>query len=201
MYTLYTDKSELFEAAVSISGASLNDTKCRLMIESALMCFVFNGTIDSTGACSIPIRSLAKFLPEGSTGKMKLEVIAENTLFVPWESDFIVDTDKKVTVEVVSHKKAPILVEATAVEQPASVLKDRPLSVPPKPVNHSKYVARTLAKKSLKQKISLVEIKSFISAYADMNELSAPEIITLHKNIGKDLKHSMRLLKESNQGG
>ena len=39
-------------------------------------------------------------------GKIKLEVIAENTVFVPWEDDFKVKMSKKVTVQVPnSHKK------------------------------------------------------------------------------------------------
>ena len=36
---------------------------------------------------------------------MKLEVIAEDTYFLPWESDFEVDTVKKIKVEVKQQSK------------------------------------------------------------------------------------------------
>ena len=39
------------------------------------------------------------------TGDIKLEVIAEDTLIEPWQSDFVVETAKKVTVEVKSQKQ------------------------------------------------------------------------------------------------
>ena len=39
---------------------------------------------------------------------MKLEVIAEDTFFSPWEDDFKVATNKKVTVEVLSNSKDTI---------------------------------------------------------------------------------------------
>ena len=35
---------------------------------------------------------------------LKLEVIAEDTYFIPWESNFEVDTAKKVQVEVKSQQ-------------------------------------------------------------------------------------------------
>ena len=44
-------------------------------------------------------------LGEDDTGKMKLEVIAEDTYFLPWESDFVVDTNKKIKVEVKSQEE------------------------------------------------------------------------------------------------
>ena len=44
-----------------------------------------------------------------SAGNIKLEVIAEDTLIEPWQSEFVVQTSKKVTVEVKGQgKKKPI---------------------------------------------------------------------------------------------
>ena len=40
---------------------------------------------------------------------MKLEVIAEDTYFLPWESDFEVDTAKKIKVEVKQQRKKPLI--------------------------------------------------------------------------------------------
>ena len=53
-----------------------------------------------------PIKKLKGLMSENTTtGDIKLEVIAEDTLIEPWQSDFIVDTAKKVTVEVKSQKR------------------------------------------------------------------------------------------------
>ena len=52
-------------------------------------------------------------MSENTTGDIKLEVIAEDTLIEPWQSDFIVDTAKKVTVEVKSQKQKPQIKEST----------------------------------------------------------------------------------------
>tara|TARA_B110000908_G_scaffold47462_1_gene57928 strand:- start:1146 stop:1514 length:369 start_codon:yes stop_codon:yes gene_type:complete len=43
-----------------------------------------------------------------TSGNIRLEVIAEDTLFIPWESDFEIAASKKVTVEVKTQSK-PIL--------------------------------------------------------------------------------------------
>lgn len=104
MYKLYTDKPELFEAKVELSGASISKSFCRLVLESKEWNLTFDGNIKSNGKVSIPIKKLKAILPESTTGKIKLEVIAEDTFFTPWESDFKVFTDKKVTVEVVEKK-------------------------------------------------------------------------------------------------
>ena len=53
-------------------------------------------------------------MSENTTGDIKLEVIAEDTLIEPWQSDFIVDTAKKVTVEIKSQKEEkPQIKEST----------------------------------------------------------------------------------------
>lgn len=105
MYRLYTDKSELFEAKVELSGASPDKSFCRLVLESDNWNIAFPGKIGKEGKVRIPIRKLKPVFSEKTTGKIKLEVIAEDTFFVPWESDFKVFTDKKVKVEVIDKSK------------------------------------------------------------------------------------------------
>ena len=63
-----------------------------------------NGSVDKDGNCKVPIKKLKGLIGENTTGNMKLEVIAEDVYFKPWESDFIVETSKKVTVEVKEQK-------------------------------------------------------------------------------------------------
>tara|TARA_R110000803_G_scaffold74155_2_gene138196 strand:+ start:1854 stop:2402 length:549 start_codon:yes stop_codon:yes gene_type:complete len=108
MYTLYTDKNENFQCAIDVEGANLSETKARLILDSDKVNLLYEGTIDSSGTCTIPINKLKNLLAEGTKGTMKLEVIAEDTFFSPWEDDFVVDTNKRVTVEVLSSKQTPI---------------------------------------------------------------------------------------------
>ena len=114
MYKLFTDKSELFECSISLQGASLKKSKARLVVETPDYSLLFNGTISKSGKCEIPIRKLKGLIDEDTTGNIRLEVIAEDTFFTPWETDFEVETSKKVTVEVKTQTtpKKPII-EAT----------------------------------------------------------------------------------------
>ena len=110
MYKLFTDKSELFECDIKLQGASLSKSKARLVVETSDYSLLFKGTISKGGKCEIPIRKLKGLIDENTSGNIRLEVIAEDTFFTPWESDFEVDASKKVTVEVKSQTtKKPIL--------------------------------------------------------------------------------------------
>ena len=110
MYKLFTYKTELFECSISLQGASLKKSKARLVVETQDYSLLFKGTISKEGKCEIPIRKLKGLIDENTTGNIRLEVIAEDTYFTPWESDFEVDASKKVTVEVKSQQtKKPIV--------------------------------------------------------------------------------------------
>ena len=45
--------------------------------------------------CEIPIKPLKHLLENNDKGKMILEVVADDTYFSPWESEFVVDSFKK----------------------------------------------------------------------------------------------------------
>jgi len=107
-YKLYTDKNELFECDIKLSGASIKDSFARLIVEANDISFVFNGTISKSGKCSIPVKKLKGLLGESESGNIKLEVVADDTYFVPWKSEFSVEASKKVTVEVKSQSKEVI---------------------------------------------------------------------------------------------
>lgn len=108
MYKLFTDKSELFECDIKLEGASLNKSKARLVVETNDYSLMFDGSINSSGKCEIPIRKLRGLIDESASGNIRLEVIAEDTFFTPWESDFEVAASKKVTVEVKSQTAKPL---------------------------------------------------------------------------------------------
>lgn len=108
MYKLFTDKPETFECDIKIEGASLKRSKARLVVETSDYSLMFNGEINSSGRCKIPIKKLKGLIDESSNGNIRLEVIADDTYFIPWKSEFEVQASKSVTVEVVSqnNKKA-----------------------------------------------------------------------------------------------
>jgi hypothetical protein len=112
MYKLFTDKTNLFECSISLQGASLKKSKARLVVETTDYSLMFDGSISSEGKCEIPIRKLKGLIDENTSGNIRLEVVAEDTLFTPWESDFEVDASKKVTVEVKTQTTKKPIVEA-----------------------------------------------------------------------------------------
>ena len=114
MYKLYTDKQETFECDLFLEGADLKQSSARLIVESKDLTLMFKGTIDDKGNCKVPIKKLKGLMGENTTGDIKLEVIAEDTLIEPWQSDFVVETAKKVTIEVKSQKEEkPQIKEST----------------------------------------------------------------------------------------
>ena len=123
MYKLFTDKTELFECNISLQGASLKKSKARLVVETQDYSLLFNGSINSNGKCEIPIRKLKGLIDEDTSGNIRLEVIAEDTFFTPWESDFEVETSKKVTVEVKTQTTQKPILEAKATVKPQQVTK------------------------------------------------------------------------------
>jgi hypothetical protein len=118
VYTLIVDKPDIFEAKINIEGAEADDAQCRLVIESGAMSLLFEGSLKDE-KCSIPIKKLKKYIKAGDTGTMKLEVIADDTFFSPWESDFKAKASRKVTAEVVEpvaekvHKPTVVVSEIT----------------------------------------------------------------------------------------
>ena len=131
MYKLFTDKTELFECSISLQGASLKKSKARLVVETQDYSLLFNGTISKGGKCEIPIRKLKGLIDENTTGNIRLEVIAEDTFFTPWESDFEVETAKKVTVEIKSQTTKKPIVEAKVKikEKPTITEKDHVINL------------------------------------------------------------------------
>jgi len=111
MYKLFTDKAELFECDIKIEGTSLSKSTARIVVETSDYSLMFNGKIEQGGKCTIPIKKLKGLIDESTKGNMRLEVIAEDTYFVPWKSDFEIEASKKVTVEVRSQSDKKVIKE------------------------------------------------------------------------------------------
>ena len=112
-YKLYTDKQETFECDLFLEGADLKNSSARILVETKDLTPLFPGTITKDGNCKVPIKKLKGLLDENTTGDIKLEVIAEDTLIEPWQSNFVVSTSKKVTVEVKSQGNKKQIKEST----------------------------------------------------------------------------------------
>jgi len=122
-YNLYTDKPNKFNCNIEIEGTSLSKSKVRLVIESDEMTYMFNGSIENNGVCEVNIPKTKHFLPEGSRGNMRLEVIADDVYFEPWSSQFTVKTNKKVNVVVSEQVDEKPKLKVQVMEQQEETLK------------------------------------------------------------------------------
>jgi len=157
MYTLFTDKSEDFKCNIGVEGASIANTSARLVLENKNMNIPFEGVVNQDGSCTIPIKKLKNILPEGLQGTMKLEVIADDTFFSPWQDEFIIEVNKKVTVEVANDTRKKQIKENTINVQVTNVkhkVKSKPIQE--KKVlrkkrrrTHSEVMSEVLAKKGV----------------------------------------------------
>ena len=100
MYKIFLDQNKIFECDIQIEGADLNKSEVRLLLESEHFAITFKGSIKPDGTVKIPINKLKGILKEDFTGKISLEVIAEDTVFKPWESEYHTDLSKKVEVKI-----------------------------------------------------------------------------------------------------
>jgi hypothetical protein len=145
MYPLYSDKSNLFECAIQLEGCSLNQASARLIIESEQNSLVFTGEIDNTGACLIPVKKLKGLVSEG--GSIKLEVIADDMYFSPWESEYELLQSKQVTVEVKTPSGKPKLFESK--KPKVNVSFKKPVTQPRKQKRVVKETKNEFSKKEL----------------------------------------------------
>jgi hypothetical protein len=98
-YKIYRDKPETFMCDMEISGANPATSKARIIIEGKDLTYMFEGTIDAKGKCKIPLKKMG-FLTENEKGIIKLEVIADDTVFTPWEDNFTAVNSKRVAIKV-----------------------------------------------------------------------------------------------------
>jgi hypothetical protein len=106
-YKLYRDRDEIFECKINVEGTSLSNSTARLSIESDQWNIFFLGKIYKDGRCVIPLKKMSLF-QEGTIGKARLEIIIDDTIFVPWEDTFVVEGAKKVTVEIKPQTKVSV---------------------------------------------------------------------------------------------
>lgn len=122
-YKIYLDKEETFECEASIKNSSYKNAKARLIIESNDVNLVFYGNIDKN-TISVPIKTLNKYFTEKDSAKIKLEVIVENQLVTPWESEVEFETYNKVEIkEIKNTVKSEPIVEVKVKEEKKTDIK------------------------------------------------------------------------------
>ena len=184
-YKLYTDKLENFEANIKLEGASVKKAKARLIVESNDFDLMFHGKITESGKVNIPVKRLKGLIEENTKGTIKLEVIAEDTYFVPWESNFEVEASKKITVEVKSQSKPIISEKKTSVE----ILSQK------KPTISEREHVINLMKMLIKEKINLKNLKikrnklnNIVAEYIQNNPISKKQKPAIIEKVVKVLE-------------
>jgi len=127
-YTIYLDKDETFECEASIKNASYKNSSARLIIESNDVNLVFFGSVDKD-TISVPIKSLKKYFTESDKATIKLEVIVENQLVTPWESEVEFDSYNKVEIKEVKNVKSKPLIEVKVKEEKKVVVEEKKTEV------------------------------------------------------------------------
>lgn len=149
-YKLYTDKINKFQCSIQVEGTSLERSQARVILETNdQMSYLFKGKIFDNGICEFELPKLKGILNEGTIGLLKLEIIADDVHFEPWNSEFTVQADKKVNVVVqeqqVSEKPRIIMneISLTRVDEPKKVVetkkvvseyKPQPIKRQPQPI-------------------------------------------------------------------
>jgi hypothetical protein len=136
MYNLELDQDKNFECFLKVQGTSLKKSKINLVIEANDLDIKFRGSINESGKVTIPIKKLSNVLDENVTGKLYIEVIAEDTYFVPFKSDYTTSFVKKVTlsesvmldakpsVEVLTTKQHAVRFVKQMIEQKVNIFKN-----------------------------------------------------------------------------
>lgn len=142
MFKLYTDKNNTFKCKVKVEGASESTAMARLIIEGETHNLMFEGKLHE-GVCEVNIGKFKNFDNFKSRGFVKLEVIADDTYFTPWKSEYTVEQSRNVVIEVIEEKKdLKPLVEITEI----SYIKDE---VKVNSENHGEKVYKKLMRENI----------------------------------------------------
>jgi hypothetical protein len=185
MFKLYTDKNNTFKCKVAIEGANENTAVARLVIEGESHNLMFDGKIKE-GICEVNIGKFKNFDNFKSKGQVKLEVIADDTYFTPWKSEYILEQSRVVTVEMVEEEtSSKPLVEVTDV----SYINDVPKV---DSTNHGENIYKQLVKEG----VNTTKHKSFDSLIK--NDIKAKRVvkkyISENKISGKALESTLGYL-------
>lgn len=175
MLNLYNNKSQKFECTVEISGNTVKNTECRLIFipENDNKKIFFEGKIEKN-KCWVDIPPLKEI---NSIGKLKLEIIVDDTLFSPWESTYEIKTPVSVeSVEITSPSKTTVKI----IEKIDLIKDDK---------NNKPSIEKN---KLIKHDVSISNKKLIKKHINEFNSLSKDD-----KNLIKEFVNSMYIPKKS----
>jgi len=178
METFFKDKSKLFEAKITVDGTTepLSECSARLILEFENKNLLFYGDTDNDGNCKFNIPPIKENY--GEKGKVKLEIVAESTLFKPWEDEFELKQQKTLKAEIV-RKQGPILKEENLKVQVE------------KKVDYPSVIFENIKKEGI-NKFNLLKrlnkVNSIITEVTKKYNLDTPEI----KKVKEALKEKLR---------
>lgn len=193
MYKLYTDAEKKFTCKVDVGGTSLTECKARIILETDSISLLFNGSINNNGMCEIPIHKLRDYLKENQSGNIKLEIIADNTMFHPWNDTFVVETKKKVSVtEINSNDETPSkkIVSENDIRVSVKVNDIVKENTNKLIATHSKLLSEQVRKRNVK---TVDEFNAIVSTYfsiLDKNKIKLSESVknTIKRKLKKEIK-------------
>ena len=147
-YTIYVDRDTVFECDVSIKNASIKDSSARLIIESDDVNLVFFGNI-TKDTITVPIKSLKKYFTESDKATIKLEVIVENNVVTPWESELIFENYNKIEIKEIKNVKTKPLVEIKVKDYKKLESESKTKEIEQKVIDESKKLTKSLKQKLL----------------------------------------------------
>lgn len=167
--TFYKDSANTFKCDLEIEGASLSESKARLllMFENAPT-ILFNGSISSSGVCEISIPPLKE--SKSNSGTALLEIIADSTYFESMKKPFTLKNKKNVSV--VSES---VVVESDASKKTVSV------KVETKKVLPQKTTTSPIFTESVNDKNKQMVTK-FLHSYKSLTESKKKKLV-------KEVKH------------
>jgi hypothetical protein len=172
MYKIFLDQNKTFECNINIDGASLDKSEARLLLEAEHFTLSFKGEIKSDGTVKIPINKLKGIIREDFTGNISLEVIAEDTVFVPWKSEYRTGVSKKVEVSF----DVPLKESATTASKPKMTFVIKPDEFDTK--EHINEIFKILAKNDVSKKTLATHQKTFnklVETYCKLNYITDAE--------------------------
>ncbi len=183
MYDLYLDDPKSIKCKAEISGAENSTKKVRLMLETSGHCMYFNGKVSDNGDIEVPMLSLKNIFKENTKGTLMLEMVVDDTLFIPWQTEFEAKLKKKVAIsEIKSHeggKKVSMVTTPTLRKTPEPTPIPKSTQSPKTIIEHVKSIAKTMKKEKISYK-NLSENKmrfgQIIETYIKDNKLTADEL-------------------------
>jgi hypothetical protein len=193
MYKLQLDKASEFECKIKVSGASIKKTKVNLVVEGDDYSLKFKGTINEDGKISVPISKLKGILDEGRKGNLFLEVIADDTYFTPYETQYETIVLRKVEMISLDKSKQELIEQELKGAKPKIVISDVNESSDELVLAHTKNILKEIKRNNLNPFLATnnKQVVTTIRKYLSENNINS----TLNKSIMANIYNVISRIK------